>query len=324
MLSSDEQSIPTITYQLSKAKSLESYFKGKGMAYTRATQSETIFSLPLGTVNLSSGLGIINEEAGKVTYSFPLHSFEKENGVLYSFILKENGDGTVSSSYILEYKMSDVFFAGYSSGQLSLSQFEGTIRRLGLNSSRTARGAGEDQLCPYQTVGAGDDSSNSGTGDGNIPNDHGDPIGGDGDSGTGDSNGGGPGGGTPPALDCVTTTMVINCGCSGQGCAPGFHPVASCGMNGKYDKNASFLTVVKCLDPDKSMQSSKNNILEPCDGEEDVILIDDEDPITDPIDIENCMKIAEQIADIDFQEKIDVLISNFGSQQEIGFSQNID
>lgn len=109
VLSSDEQSIPTITYQLSKAKSLESYFKSKGMAYTRAAQSETIFTLPLGTVNLSSGLGIMNEEAGKVTYSFPLHSFEKENGVLYSFILKENSDGTVSSSYILEYKMSDVF-----------------------------------------------------------------------------------------------------------------------------------------------------------------------------------------------------------------------
>ncbi|WP_152023854.1 hypothetical protein [Dokdonia sp. PRO95] len=52
VLSSDEQSIPTITYQLSKAKSLENYFKSKGMVYTGAAQSETIFTLPLGTVNL--------------------------------------------------------------------------------------------------------------------------------------------------------------------------------------------------------------------------------------------------------------------------------
>ncbi len=228
---------------------------------------------------------------------------EQEN-TFFTLIVKEDLEGVLYDSYLIAYQMSDSFALAYEAGTKNLRQFEGTLQRYVLNSGRTFNDI--EPFCEEQEI-VNDDPDDtgdgtSGPGDGDLGNDSGDPVDGssDGTSSDSGSTGGTTGGSSLPPIVCSSTQMVKNCGCTGGGCAEGFHSTVTCGSNPEnggvgYGASASFLDSVQCFESEKSMYGGVK--ASGC-GEEDIIIIEEdetEEPCDNFNDLENDQDFKDQM-----------------------------
>ncbi len=244
---------------------------------------------------------------------------EQEN-TFFTLIVKEDLEGVLYDSYLIAYHMSDSFALAYEAGTKDLRQFEGTLQRYVLNSGRTFNDI--EPFCEEQEI-VNDDPDDtgdgpSGPGDGDLGNDHGDTVDGSSDGTSSDSGSTGDttvGGSLPPII-CSSTQMVKNCGCTGGGCAEGFHSTVTCGSNPEndgvgYGANASFLDSVQCFKSEKSMYGGVK--ASGC-GEEDIIITDNEIGLN-----RDCNNLEDLANSASFHERMAELIANNSGNTEIGY-----
>ena len=110
--------------------------------------------------------------------------------------------------------------------------------------------------------------------------------------------------------------MVKNCGCTGGGCAEGYHSTVTCGSNPEndgvgYGANASFLDSVQCFESEKSMYGGVK--ASGC-GEEDIIITDNEIGLN-----RDCNNLEDLANSASFHERMAELIANNSGNTEIGY-----
>ena len=316
----EEEEIPTKSFDTDRALSLQDYLIGQGLRQARSAVDGDFLFLPIGTVSLHSGLGIINEAENKITYTFPMQLNQEQENTFFTLIVKEDLEGVLYDSYLIAYHMSDSFALAYETGSKDLRQFEGTLQRYVLNSGRTFNDI--EPFCEEQEI-VNDDPDDtgdgpSGPGDGDLGNDHGDTVDGSSDGTSSDSGSTGDttvGGSLPPII-CSSTQMVKNCGCTGGGCAEGFHSTVTCGSNPEndgvgYGANASFLDSVQCFKSEKSMYGGVK--ASGC-GEEDIIITDNEIGLN-----RDCNNLEDLANSASFHERMAELIANNSGNTEIGY-----
>ena len=264
------KSMVTRNFSRFKMSELLRFMQNNGVA-SRSSEDYGLLVLPLGTVYLDSGIGVVQEDTGGINFSFHLEAYEEVSGVIYNYIIKEDNQELLIEAYILEYTMSLYFQEQYVNGDATLEEFEGTLRLLSMNSSRSI-----EPLCPEQEVGdddgesesdgnqSGDGDSGGGTNDGDTGEENGNPVG-DGDNPFGDD----PEGGTLEE-ECKVDRFVR--GCSGTGSAE-WHLARECGVpEGQRPSNVQYNFRMECFPTQKSSGGRASG---GC-GDEDVILIEND------------------------------------------------
>ncbi len=96
------EGIITKSFDVAQTKSLQGFLIKRGITNTKTSQNGHILELPIGKILLESGFGIVNEDDGKITYTFSLIPYDTVENKIFNFIFKQDLDYNVLDSYIKE------------------------------------------------------------------------------------------------------------------------------------------------------------------------------------------------------------------------------